>query len=276
MLEKKTRNLPVEGTFNSRDFGGYETTDGKKVVWGKIFRSDALCLLTDDDVTYFEEMGLKTIVDFRGKKEIEVAPDREIPGATWINLNPHADVAELATGNIVNDKEKIEKLVQLVKQPGGEEVLLSRLDEMAEQMRRLVNTEVSHHAYRKYLQLLTDKENLPIIHHCKGGKDRAGFAAILVLLALGVSIETIKEDYMLTKSNMVARNEKRMNEYREYTDHPVVLQYLSGLMSTKEIYFDATVDEIERLSTSPIDYLLNVIGITEDELAAIRANLLTD
>ena len=36
------RRLPLQGTCNFRDLGGFKTVDGKTVRWGKLFRSDDL------------------------------------------------------------------------------------------------------------------------------------------------------------------------------------------------------------------------------------------
>jgi len=41
-------------------------------------------------------------------------------------------------------------------------------------------------------------EDTPLVFHCTAGKDRTGFAAALVLLALGVSREVVMQDYLLT------------------------------------------------------------------------------
>lgn len=269
------RVLPLEGTFNCRDLGGYPTKDGHYTKWGLLFRSDALNNLSPEDVDYLENViGLKSIVDFRSYKEIETAPDKAIPGATHYYLNPNADIAALATGNLVDDREKINKLVAISKTPEGEEYFASRLEEMAEQMRELVSTDIANRRYREYLELLLTDENTPLLEHCKGGKDRAGFAAILILLCLGVKEEAIYEDYLLTKEMMESRNENRMAEYRQYTDNPQVLTYLSGLMQTKKLYIDAAFEEMRNLAGNPQRYLEKFLGMTQAELSELRERYL--
>ena len=54
------------------------------------------------------------------------------------------------------------------------------------------------HRYRAVFDRLADPENLPALIHCTAGKDRTGFGAALVLMALGVPRETAFEDYLLT------------------------------------------------------------------------------
>ncbi|MFC0139333.1 tyrosine-protein phosphatase, partial [Erwinia mallotivora] len=43
------RVLPLEGSNNFRDAGGYETENGMFVRWGKLYRSDHLHRLTDEE-----------------------------------------------------------------------------------------------------------------------------------------------------------------------------------------------------------------------------------
>lgn len=75
LSDSTKRVLPVQGAVNFRDIGGYETNDGKHVVWGKIFRSDAIDKLTDSDVALMDKKKIHTVVDLRGTAEAKSAPD---------------------------------------------------------------------------------------------------------------------------------------------------------------------------------------------------------
>lgn len=269
-LNEEQRNIQLAGTFNTRDFGGYPGAGGRMVKCGLLYRSDALGRLTDDDIKRLEALQIKTVVDFRGGDEAKQEPDRLPEGAAYVNLPPHAAVAQLASGNILNDKEKVDELVRLAATEEGRKQLVGRQDDMAVQMRDLVRQDIANQQYGRYLQLLLEPANTPILHHCKGGKDRAGFAAVLVLLALGVDRETIMYDYMLTRDNMAARNARRMDEYRQYTDNEFVLSYLYSLMETKESYLAAAFDEIDRMSGSDEAYLEQVLHLGADQIARLR------
>ena len=221
-----TRIITLEGTFNTRDIGGILNKEGKCICYNRMIRSDALNKITIQDVEYLKHLGLKTIVDFRGKQEVIKAPDIKIEGVKEINLSPNAEVANLASGNIVDDQQKIDALIKISSTQEGRLQLKARSDEMSEQMRELVNSSYANKQYTSFINLLTDENNLPLLHHCKGGKDRTGFATIITLFILDVSLEKVKEEYMLTKECMASRNEKRMNEYRQYTNDPFVLELL--------------------------------------------------
>ena len=85
-LREDTRKLPFTGAHNFRDLGGYKTSDGKTVKWGKVYRSDNLHSLTDEDVKYMERLNIKSVVDFRSDEEREDEPDRLTPNMTQILL----------------------------------------------------------------------------------------------------------------------------------------------------------------------------------------------
>lgn len=262
--------IQLDGTFNTRDFGGYIGYQGRPVKEGVLYRSDSLHKITAADQRTLEGLGIRMVVDFRGKDETEKEPDILFAETGYINLPPHAAVAQLASGNILNDQAKVEELVRLAETEEGRNKLLGRQDDMAIQMRDLVRQKIANEQYSKYLHLLLDESNTPILHHCKGGKDRAGLAAVLALAALGVKEETIMYDYMLTRDFMVERNVKRMNEYRQYTDNEFVLAYLSSLMQTRESYLEAAFDEINQIAGGLEPYLHNILGFGPEQVAHLR------
>ena len=47
------RHQPFEGVVNFRDLGGYETTDGRRVKWGQVFRSGHLSSVSEKDRCFF-------------------------------------------------------------------------------------------------------------------------------------------------------------------------------------------------------------------------------
>ena len=57
-------------------------------------------------------------------------------------------------------------------------------------------TEFNSQYRRMFKQLLAD--NVPLAFNCSAGKDRTGVAAALILTALGVSRETVIQDYLLS------------------------------------------------------------------------------
>src|SRR5262245_32809870 len=69
--EDTERLLPLDGCFNFRDLGGYETADGRHVQWRVLFRADGPHALSDDDTARLARLGLHTIIDLRTSGEAE-------------------------------------------------------------------------------------------------------------------------------------------------------------------------------------------------------------
>jgi hypothetical protein len=59
------RRLPMEGVVNFRDLGGYVTGDGRRVRWDRVYRSDSLERLTNDDIEALEPLGVRLVCDLR-------------------------------------------------------------------------------------------------------------------------------------------------------------------------------------------------------------------
>ena len=92
------RHIPLEGAFNFRDVGGYYTGDGRSLLWRRIFRSDELQHITQDDSNYLRgDIGLATVIDLRNSVELEqlgTAPWSEM-GICYLNL-PFSEGGEAA------------------------------------------------------------------------------------------------------------------------------------------------------------------------------------
>ena len=65
--------------------------------------------------------------------------------------------------------------------------------------RGFVSSETARKGYRAFIDLLLEGRERAILWHCTAGKDRAGFAAAIVLALLGVSMDRIFEDYLLQR-----------------------------------------------------------------------------
>ena len=69
------RHLDLEGTFNTRDIGGYATEDGRRIRWGRFLRSDSLHQLPIKSQAALLEYGVRTIIDLRRSQEIQIRPN---------------------------------------------------------------------------------------------------------------------------------------------------------------------------------------------------------
>jgi protein-tyrosine phosphatase len=261
--------ISLDGTFNFRDMGGFYTEEGRQVKAGMVFRSDALHKLSDGDLKKLEEMNIRMAVDFRSQSEREVQPDRLPEGVRLKVLSPDGETAALASASHKDDEGKVARLTAWEKTSEGHDYLVKNLNSMEGQMRTFVTSENSIGAYSSFLKLLTDVASVPLVFHCRGGKDRTGWAAALFLSILKVSREDIIGDYLKTAQYNWERNIKRMDQYRRYTDNKVVLDYLSSLMETKESYISAAFEEVDRLGGMEA-YLEQACGFYEADRKRLK------
>src|SRR5258708_21601925 len=69
MSDSPARHLNLAGASNFRDLGGYRASDGRKVRWRQIFRSNHLGHITEADIEILRGLGIRSAFDFRGTEE---------------------------------------------------------------------------------------------------------------------------------------------------------------------------------------------------------------
>jgi len=189
----RRRVLPFRKISNFRDLGGYPARNGRRVKWGVLYRSGHLNRATKADQRALRDLGVSTLIDFRSDREREREPD-QLPAGHQIEVISipiqHKGQAPLSA--------EIRTLIK--------DRALNGLDpsqKMAE-MYTLLASEYTT-AYREFFNTLLDADGKPILWHCSAGKDRAGFAAALLLKILGVGDDVIIKDYLLSQTYVQRR-----------------------------------------------------------------------
>ena len=165
--------------------------------WGALYRAGHLANLTPRGVKRVEDLGLSKIIDFRSKSEVERHPDQDIQGPEKIYL----PVLDQATKEI---SQEITRRINN-KEYGGFQ--LGLLMEAAYRTFADQYTPV----FRSFIHTVLEADGAPILWHCTSGKDRTGFSSAIILRILGVDLEIICQDYLLSnrygdkKLDMVAR-----------------------------------------------------------------------
>jgi len=175
------RILTLQGVFNFRDVGGYTTSDGRTVRWGRLYRSAQLSGSTDQDIVYLASLGIKTVCDLRSREEVEERPDRFAPeNAPKIVALPITDPSNpfVRLSRVMTNWRNVDTLLL----EGYAQVLIDR----------------SGYAFASVMQHLTLPEAYPALVHCTAGKDRAGLTTALILLAIGVPETVVVQDYSLS------------------------------------------------------------------------------
>ena len=188
------RVINLKGTSNTRDIGGYVTSDERTLRWGQIIRSENLSRLTADDFRKLEGIGVKTVIDLRTQREHDKAP------TVWQGDHPPM-FYHFPVGDSQNDWFKAQRRMMSKNRFTEKQAL----EHMVEGYRMIA--EEGQPSYRKLMGVVLDQSNWPILIHCNAGKDRAGIAVTLILEALGVDRETIMEEFLLT--NEVGRSQEK-------------------------------------------------------------------
>lgn len=227
------KHLPMKGAYNLRDLGGYETADGHRTKWGKLFRSDGLDSLENKDIEYLASIPILTIVDLRTDEESAKEPDKKIP-TTIKKYHYHVEPDIL---------REIDSLYL------AKESVLNK--EMTEMYKVFVTDKEVINTYKKLFALLQDEKNSPLLFHCTSGKDRTGIGAAFTLFALGVDEKTIMEDYLLSNIYLVERYGDKASK------HP----NLKPVLGVKEKFLNAAIQQIKKDHGSVNNYLEKVLDV---------------
>lgn len=222
------RTIPLKGTLNTRDIGGYPAADGKTTLFGRVIRSANLAHLTPADVSHLEALGIGTVVDLRGPKEAIDNPDRLPPGVKHVNC----PIIGSKSGDSIDDAT-IERLITAAGLPSP---MLNQGKVLSHgpyyRMLYLVSsygTEAHHEKLKNYRPFFQEILKLPpsknLLIHCTGGRDRTGVGIALLLKTLGVPDEVIEQDFVASNEYLQPdRDDAESTRFLEFDSANVYLQ----------------------------------------------------
>ena len=253
------RQLPLEGTPNFRDLGGYETYDGRRLKWGKLYRSSKLSELTDVDLHRVKRLGITLVCDLRQTLEQELEPSRL--GAE--HPMKHASLP-VTPGSLSNFLENLQSGIISVDDSAS---LMQKIN------REFVVDQMPQYAEMFRLLLLEDQQ---VLIHCASGKDRTGFGAALILDVLGVDEDKIIDDYLLSNKYLAPEEEidRLSREFSDLTGSPVSEEVLRPLLEVRPEYIAACFDEISKRYQSKEHFFETALDLDEARLALLRKRYL--
>jgi len=253
------RKLSLQGTPNFRDLGGYEAGDGRRLKWGKLYRSSKLSSLTDLDVRYVRRLGLTLICDFRQVLEQELEP-------TLISGEGSPLLASLPVtpGSSHNFLENLHNGIIAVSDAAGF---------MEEINRDFVVSQLPRYAEMFQLLLAGDQQ---LLIHCASGKDRTGFGAALILDVLGVDEEAIVHDYLLTNQYLPLDQEiERLSRaFSDHTGAAVSREVLRPMLEVRPEYIRACFDEIRKRYESKEHFYESALSLDQERIEQLRERYL--
>jgi protein-tyrosine phosphatase len=249
----KKRLIPLEGAFNFRDLGGYHIRDGRRTIWGRVYRSDEFSELSDADLETLNALGLRSFIDLRSPRERKGKENRLPAGSTYHQIR-------------IYKREPFREYVWIA--------LFQRHalpQALGDNYINLVETRAE--TFGSALHLLTNPQNLPLVYHCSAGKDRTGIVAALILSILGVPEETIIADYSLSNLGFE-------HFYTEFVESgrldrwAVPYEEFQGLFLVQPSWMRNLLAHLKSKYGSVEDYLICQAGLTHQDLDSIRKNLL--
>ncbi|MDN4614875.1 tyrosine-protein phosphatase [Leifsonia sp. F6_8S_P_1B] len=235
--------IPVNGTYNFRDIGGYPA-DGGATRTGKLYRSDGLARLGEEGREALRERRIRVVIDLRDDFEVRALPD-DLDGLDVTVLRLPVFEGSGASASTIGAT-----LVDLY-----EKIVLQHRDVVVRALREIADT-----------------GDEAVVVHCTAGKDRTGMVVALALLAVGVDRETVIADYAATQANLDG----------PWLEGMVALIRSHGVEVTPDLRIilggsppealEAVLDLIDREHGGVREYLLDA-GMDELELAKLRSVL---
>lgn len=216
--------------------------------------------LSDEDVALLEELGIRTVVNLLTEDDVEAYGRDRVPDGTRIVSLPIDSDAATELANRANAALK-----------SGD---FSRIPvELNPEIHRLLLHD-GQEQYGELLHLIVDPANRPLVFHCSHGVHRTGTGAAILLSALGVPWETVREDYLLSNRYRQEEVDGRLGQLRalaadklDVAPEAVDMGNMEAFLIQDGSYIDASLDEIEQAYGSIADYFemldVQTVGLQE-------------
>ena len=172
----QSRRLLVNSMPNMRELGGFAAADGGVTRYARFIRSNVPSRLSDEDIAFLKDYGLKAVIDLRMREEAEYRPSSlsEVEGIAYYNI-PFAEDLSLGTGGVHFSPK--DHYISMIEGPTN---------------------------LKRIFSIMASQPEGAVLFNCSAGKDRTGIIAALLLLLAGVPREDIVADYQVTFTYMKA------------------------------------------------------------------------
>ncbi|MCL2534956.1 MAG: tyrosine-protein phosphatase [Nocardiaceae bacterium] len=237
-----TTEIRLEGAKNFRDIGGYETSDGKHVRTGLVYRSNKLSSLTDADLAKLTAANVTLDVDLRNMWERKDDPDRIPEGVSY----QVADVVSLEHGIAFHEFVPITLGRALI------DAAVNGSSDIGQSIGYpfMVTYRGSDAAFRDLLTAIADNTSGATVYHCSAGKDRTGWGTAILLTLLGVPKDTVYQDFLASNT------------------------YLGRDKAVEKSWLDAAFAQVDRLYGGVDNYVRKGLGVDQQTIDTLRARLL--
>ena len=249
-----SRFILLDGGRNFRDLGGLRTADGHAVKRGLFYRGGPFGSLTDKGKADFERLHITRIVDLRTTEERsrDLYSQKAVFGDAYWTRDYTMSMGDMRS--MFSDPSKLTG------------------DNMRAMMTVGYRTMPKEQApsYRELFASLVAGKG-PVALNCTAGKDRTGIGTALVLTALGVPYETVRQDYLLSNGapgmNTLAAGISPMLA-------KLPADVTAPLIGVDGAYLDAAFDQMRKDYGSVEGFMQTELGVGPKEIAAMRARML--
>lgn len=257
-----SKKIEFEGLSNTRDLSGMISADGRKIINGRLIRSGQLYSASSGDLERLSEM-VSLVIDFRSEKEQAEHPDPVIPGVAAIHLPVFQNITAGITRDTASDQAALSMLAQ---DPEKARQYMIRI------YTGFVKNDFCVSQYSRFVHLLLQPREKAVLWHCTAGKDRAGFASVLVQSLLGIPRSEILIDYLKTNDYLKDDNAQLMEMVLGKTDgsekrSETALNYLFG---AHEEYLRAIWNTVLERYGTPENFMINALKINKAEHAQLK------
>ena len=172
--------LPLEGTVNTRELGGYPAANAGHTAYHAFLRSDDLSVLTDNDVDFLLNYGVSLVIDLRTESYFTGYPD--------VSLGRNVSIVNIPLFELVTE-EDINTYNELVS--AGEYYIERVYDFVIANKTRICEC----------FETMASTDGC-VLFHCSIGKDRTGTVAMLLMQLAGCDDQDILSNYMVSRVNL--------------------------------------------------------------------------
>lgn len=251
---------------NFRDLGGLTVKDGRTVKQGLLLRGAALCNLTQNDsLALVKRYALAKIYDFRFSFEADAKPDKAVGCAEYLSIPAMSVESFPKPKQHYNGIEDL--VIHCAKEPWFQETVHQMYFSLA-------FSDYSREAYRSFMKDLAGTGDGAAYWHCSQGKDRTGFAAAMVLYALGASKEVIINDFAKSNERYATDIERVRGIVKADGGDEAALETVDAMIGCSVVNFSAVLDSIDRRFGSADSYLEEWLGVGPKEKEILQKRYL--
>ncbi len=163
---------------------------------GLVYRAAHLAEASDADLEELVKLGIRTVFDFRNPGDLAAEGPNRLPDGVELISLPMADSANPSG---LRENFSAFSAEELEERFGNGKAFHWMKDASA----RSVSDPVRSSQFGEFVRGVLAPGTVPVLFNCSAGKDRTGWAASLLLLAVGVPEQQVVDHYLETNQHVV-------------------------------------------------------------------------